>query len=194
MHLSNIALFVSVSIACVSCSSLTEPYDASSGQNPLDVAGGSTFGAPKKASGSDASGLLAGDYVETALPNTAFYATKPSSGSQPKGVLAQGVVLKVISPEGSFIHVQAMTGETGYVANAAVVPQGLLTASVPLAPEVPPAVEPQDPEGEAGAPEPEIPGLTPPDTSPIPATDPSGELKPGEKFVAPEPEIPGIQE
>lgn len=196
MRLSNIVLFVCASVACVSCDSmkgLTQPYDASAGQNPLDIAGGSSFQKSKPTGQADGSGLLAGDYVETSLPNTAFYASKPSAGSQPQGVLAQGVVLKVISPEGNFIQVQAMTGETGYVSNAAVVPQGLLTASVPLAPEVPPAGDP-DPAGDGTAPGPEIPGLEPPATSPIPAKDPSGELKPGEPFVAPEPEIPGIQE
>ncbi|SHJ34404.1 hypothetical protein SAMN02745181_1828 [Rubritalea squalenifaciens DSM 18772] len=187
MRLSSFLLYLGPITACVSCGKLNQPLEGGSGINPLDLAGGSSFTSSTPSSG-DADingGLMAGDYVETSLPNTAFYASKPGPSTKPKGVLAQGVVLKVLTPEGNFIQVQAMTGEVGYVSNAAVVPQGMLTANVPLAPGAPPVVEPESPEDEP-APDPEIPGIQPPDEAP--------DVSPPDDTPAPEPEIPGIQE
>lgn len=192
---------------------MNEPLGDGAEINPLDLPGSLRAKRKSVAPDSLGSAFVAGDYVETSVPNAPFFSKFPGTGAAPTKVLAQGMVLRVVASEGAYLKIQNESGEEGYIANVMVVPQGLLVGGAPL-PDLPPvgpgevpAVPMED------APEPEISGLEPPisvDPSapappvapPIPA-DPDapavdkpadGAPKVEDPSVAPEPEIPGVEQ
>jgi len=226
MQGSKFLLVLGLSISCMSCGSIdsaldkiNQPLDGDSELDPLDLISNTSSRRKVKKIAADATGeaFNAGDYVETAVPNTPFFKRYPTTGATHSKVLAQGLVLRVIAAEGSYLKVQNEEGEEGYVANVMVVPQGLLTGGAPL-PDLPPVRPGEVPTVEGLAPEPEIPSIeapipvdpTVPVAPPIPEDPnvpspvaPSVEPTPvvpkvevpkvEEPAIAPEPEIPGIE-
>lgn len=211
MRLSTILLLGSVCFAATNCGvvkDLNKPLANEGGVNPLDPAGSTAFSQKTEPVDANSAAFQPGDLVQTTSPNTAVFAAFPKSGAVPSGVLAQGVLLKVLAAEGTYLKVQTEQGNTVYVPNVLVMPEGMLVADMPLIadPAVPPAPEPALPSevpagdiGESPLPSAEdtaAPSDTPADAAvgdkPADAESIDPALK--DDFVAPEPEIPGIQE
>ena len=200
-----------------SLSRLNAPLEG--GFNPLDPPGLRRLKAQRVETGV----LFAeGTVLETLQPSSPLFREVPKGGDQPFAVLAQGIVLQTLGSDGSYVKVQTESGQVGYIPDAMVAPQALLTGSeqellaadLTLNPDGVPLV----------APEPEIPSIEPPvsvgalqgassaaplspalDTivppiapsieAPAPElTPPSGENSSGRSpSIAPEPELPSIE-
>ncbi len=185
------------------------------GFNPLDPPGLRRL----KAQRVETDALFAeGTVLETLQPSSPLFREVPKGADQPFAILAQGIVLQALGGDGSYVKVQTESGQVGYIPDAMVAPQVLLTGSeqellaadLTLNPDGVPLV----------APEPEIPSIEPPvsvdvlqgssagapqdaalNSAPSSIEAPTPELTPpsganssgGIPSIAPEPEIPSIE-
>lgn len=113
-------------------------YQDANKVHPLDPAGihvvrlsGPSY--PEESQISSDGTFHVGDYVEVMQDGAPLFATYPRSGARVKKALKSGVVLNVLGLSGKYMHVQSEDGDEGFIATSFVVPQGLLSANVPLA-------------------------------------------------------------
>lgn len=114
-----------------------------------------------------------GQFVETTMPNTAFFGRIPGPNEQPARTLASATPLRVISMQGTYVKVELESGEIGFVP-AIMVGEKPSPNEIPIVPVTPGNVRPQPEVGPGGstlAPEPEIPPLSVEDASEVPLTD-----------------------
>lgn len=148
----------------VSCDFFQQPLGGSDEYNPLDVPGGTTT-----AGAADPYGpaFTPGTFLQTVSPSTSFFLKFPKEDDQPSKILPDYTDVKVISSRGSYVKVEVVdTGDVGFVPSVMlgekrspeeipVTPSATDVPTIPGAtqnPDVPPAI----------APEPEIPGIEPP--------------------------------
>ena len=149
-------------------SSFNDPLDGSF--NPLDSPGSGSGTAAVEDTGPR---YVTGQFVETTMPNTAFFGRVPRPNEQPSRTLASATPLRVISTQGTYVKVEMESGEIGYVP-AIMVGEKPSPNEIPIVPVTPGAVMPQPPVGPDGverAPEPEIEPLSVEDASTVPMTD-----------------------
>ncbi|MBK1831267.1 hypothetical protein JIN77_11050 [Verrucomicrobiaceae bacterium R5-34] len=154
---------------------MNKPLDGGDLSNPLDPPG-SGIGI---ATTSDPYGptFTAGTFLQTVSPQTAFFTSFPKQETQPAKTLPDFTDVKVISTKGSYVKVEVVdTGEVGYVPSV-MLGEKRSPNEVPVTPgagevEVTPGIAP-DPVGSdpspsldipgGVAPDPEVPGIKPPE-------------------------------
>lgn len=163
----------------ISCSTLNQPIDSSSGFDPLSPAGSQLV--PNSGSSTvDASvdRYTPGQWVETSMANSMFFNKVPKGNASADKVLDAATPLKVVGARGTYLEVQLESGEVGFVPEIMVVERAALP-DLPVVPLMDPALlgEP----GEVSMPPFEDPSMVLP--------DPAGALDP-----VPEPEVPSLEE
>ena len=145
-------------------SSLNDPLDGSF--NPLDSPGTAAATQVVEDTGPQ---YRTGQWLETSMPNTAFYSRTPRGNEQPQKMLGSNTPLRVIATEGTYVKVELEGGEIGYVP-AIMVGEKRSPNEIPIVP-----VSPENlvvPPSVGGlAPEPEIQPLSVEDASAVPMTD-----------------------
>lgn len=164
-------LITLLALPLVSCDSWNQPL-GSGDANPLDPPGtGSSMPTT-----SDPYGPLftPGTFLQTVSPQTAFFPKFPKPEDQPTKTLGDYTDVKVISSKGSYVKVEVVdTGEVGYVPSVMLgekrspseVPVTPGAGEVPVTPGIAPdPTVPSTPDVPgATAPDPEVPGLKPPE-------------------------------
>lgn len=119
----------------------------------------------------------AGQWVETVMPDAAFFRAIPQGNARADKVLPLATPMKVISTKGTHVKVELDSGEVGFVPEIMVIAKGGNSPS-PVAPDFGPVPPPVDP------------ALVPPDPG-VPV-DPTGTTVPPIPGVVPEPvpEVP----
>jgi len=146
----------------------------------------------------------AGQWVETAMPNAAFFRVIPKGNARADKILPVATPLKVISTKDTYVKVELDSGDIGFVPEIMVIIQGA-SAQPPLGPDygpIPPPVEPG-----LGSPTeipgPGVPGLPPsiPDVPSVPGADLPPPLPPVPGNATPDvpptvvpPTVPGVTE
>jgi len=107
----SLAAASSLALSLVSCDFNTPLPN--NGYDPLDGPGANgQFGIVEPQGPS----YLAGSFLQTTSPMTAFYSRFPSAMDQPDKTLPARVDVKVISTKGSYVKVEVVnTGDVGYV-------------------------------------------------------------------------------
>lgn len=145
-------------------------YPISGDFDPLDSPGSLRTTAPVE----DAGPLYqTGQFLETTMPNTAFFSRIPRPNEQPARTLASATPLRVIAMQGTYVKVELESGEIGFVP-AIMVGEKPSPNEIPIVPVTPGNVMPQPtvgPDGATLAPEPEIPPLSVEDAPTVPLTD-----------------------
>lgn len=146
-------------------SSFNDPLDGSF--DPLDSPG-SSRNTPVEDTGPR---YQTGQWLETSMPNTAFFPRVPRGNEQPTKTLVSATPLRVLAMEGTYVKVELENGEIGYVPTIMVgeKPSPNEIPIVPVAPESllePPMVGPG-----GRAPDPEIEPLSVEDATAVPMTD-----------------------
>ncbi|MCX8496135.1 MAG: hypothetical protein ORN51_08140 [Akkermansiaceae bacterium] len=93
-------------VAC-STSNITSEDD---GFNPLEQPGNH-----RRPATAQANGFSAGQFVQAAVDNTAFFKSNPDSSANADKLLRQGTSMKVISSDSTNAKVELDSGEIGYV-------------------------------------------------------------------------------
>lgn len=149
-------------------SSFNDPLDGDF--NPLDSPGTALGTAAVEDTGPR---YQTGQFVETTMPNTAFFNRVPRPNEQPARTLASATPLRVIATQGTYVKVELESGEIGFVP-AIMVGEKPSPNEIPIVPVTPGNVLPQPtigPDGTGLAPEPEIEPLSVEDASTVPLTD-----------------------
>jgi hypothetical protein len=149
-------------------SSFNDPLDGDF--DPLDSPGSSRSTGTVEDTGPR---YQTGQFLETTIPNTAFFARMPRPNEQPVRTLASATPLRVISTEGTYVKVELESGEIGFVPTI-MVGEKPSPNEIPIVPVTPESVMPQPtvgPDGAYRAPEPEIEPLSVEDASSVPMTD-----------------------
>jgi hypothetical protein len=108
------AISIAAVLGMVSCETMNAPI--SSGDfDPLRTPGSGTA-SPDLVD----SGFKPGQFVRAAIPNTAFYNTKPKEGAEANKLLPQHTQMKVVSSTGTFLKVELDSGEVGFVPSVMV--------------------------------------------------------------------------
>lgn len=104
----------------VSCDSMNGPI--SSGDfNPLGAPGSQR---QPDAEATAHSGIQPGQFVQTAMNNTAFFRKRPEGNVSADKMLPGRTPMKVISVDGMYVKVELDSGEVGYVSQIAVADPG----------------------------------------------------------------------
>lgn len=151
-------------LVLVSCGSWNRPLNGD--YDPL-----SSPGSRQPAATVDVTGprYAPGQWLETSMPNTAFYPRTPRGADQPSKVLNVSTPLRVIATEGTYVKVELEDGSIGFVPTIMVSEKPAAT-EVPLVPSAPGELGP--PANYSGlAPEPEVPPISVEDASSVPMTD-----------------------
>ena len=147
-------------------SSFNDPLDG--GFDPLESPGSSSGMAQVEDTGPR---YETGQFLETTMPNTAFFGGIPKANEQPMRTLASATPLRVISTQGTYVKVELESGEIGFVP-AIMVGEKPSPDEIPIVPVTPGNVLPQPTVGPDGlAPEPEIAPLSVEEASTVPLTD-----------------------
>ncbi len=151
-------------LVLASCDSFNQPLG--SGYDPLSSPGSRQPDPTLDATGPQ---YGAGQWLETSMPNTAFYARTPRGNDQPSKVLPASTPLKVITTEGTYVKVELEDGSIGYVPTI-MVGEKRSTTEVPLMPAAPDSLTGSG--GYSGeVPDPEVPPISVEDASSVPMTD-----------------------
>lgn len=112
-----------------------------------------------------------GQWLETSMPNTAFFLKVPRGNEQPSRTLVSSTPLRVIATEGTYVKVELENGEIGYVPSI-MVGEKPSPNEIPIVPVAPDSLLQPPTVGPGGlAPEPEIAPLSVEDASAVPMTD-----------------------
>jgi hypothetical protein len=171
-HTYTLSALLAMSVALTSCGNNASL--GGGGYNPLDAPGGMN-------SQQDPYGpaFTPGSFLQTVSPSTAFFAKFPGQEDQPSKILPDYTDVKVVSTKGSYVKVEVVdTGEVGYVPSVMLgekrspneVPVTPGVGEVLVTPDLDPAAGasagasdiPLVPNVPAVAPEPEHPGIEPP--------------------------------
>lgn len=216
MKLSDILTLGVVAVGITSCGSLgslNQPLSGNSDFDPLSAPGSGRVGGTATPALSSPS-YRAGQWVETAMPNTTFFRKIPKGNASADRVLAAGTPMKVVASSGTYVKVELDSGDVGYVPEIMVIERSgnevPVNSSAPPPPPVdlgavPPPVDPNDTGLDTVPPPPPIPGTPPPvpeipglpEPPPIPGNElvvppPIPPTVPTVPDVAPPPEDPGI--
>lgn len=190
--LSTLSALALMSASCGVFKNLNQPL--SSDFDPLSAPGSS---AVSEGAAVVAPTYKAGQWVETSMPNAAFFRVIPQGNARADKILPVATPLKVVSMRGTYIKVELDSGEVGYVPQVMVIVRG--GGDQPsLVPDYGPIPAPVDPG--VGAPQPipgpGVPGVPPsvPGVPDVPAPAPIPDIPaPVPGFVTP-PTVPGITE
>ena len=89
------------------------------GPNPLDTAG-----TQRGEANVVDTGFRAGEFVETVMPDTAFFAERPAGEAEADTLLDAGTVMKVVAFDGSYTKVERDNGAVGYVLTMMLIKEG----------------------------------------------------------------------
>lgn len=189
MTISRIVLLGSGILFSVSCQSFNQPISNDVGFDPLGKPGGNL--SKKKIDVQRGPSFSPGSFVETSIPDSAFFTSLPRGNATADKLLKKGESVKVISQEKSYVKVELDDGSVGFVpammlsqpisSNARVVAGSGAPTPAPLViPELPDPIE--DP-GDPNDLPPPVPALS--DTTPV-APLPAPELPNPVVPVAPE--------
>lgn len=201
MKTPSILTFGAASLLLASCGAFNNLNRPLSGDfDPLSPPGGST--ATQQGAAVVAPTYTAGQWVETAMANAAFFRNVPKGNARADKVLPAATPMKVVSTKDTYVKVELDTGEVGYVPEIMVIARGLATPP-PVAPDyspIPLPVDPAlgDPSAEpAPAPGPGVPPVLPDVPSPAPPGPPAPAIPssvPTVPDVPAPPTVPGVTE
>lgn len=188
------ALSSLAALGLAACGSLSGPLNSSGDFDPLRAPGNFNKSTP-----SGGSQFTAGQFVQAAIENTAFFNQRPKGEADADKLLKQGTSMKVISLSGSYVKVELDSGEVGFVPSVMLEDPGSwqdVSTPMPGEQQVYPPL-PGDPSeplpviDPAGLPpEGSIPQIIDPDApvvdTPVPPVTPSTDTFPTPKPEAPE--------
>lgn len=162
MKTPSILTFGAASLLLASCGAFKNLSRPLSGDfDPLSVPGGSR--STQQGAAVVAPSYTAGQWVETAMANAAFFRNIPKGNVRADKVLPAATPMKVVSTKDTYVKVELDTGEVGFVPEIMVIARG---AAKPLSetPDYSPVPPPADPALE---------GPSAPSAEPVPAPGPS---------------------
>lgn len=204
-----ILTFGAASLLLASCGAFKNLSRPLSGDfDPLTVPGGSA--AAQQGAAVVAPSYTAGQWVETAMANAAFFRGIPKGNAKADKVLPAATPMKVVSTKDTYVKVELDSGEVGFVPEIMVIARG---AAKPLSqtPDYSPVPPPADPAfgdpvapfaqpGPAPGPGlpslpiiPDVPSSAPPGP-PAPAIPSSVPSVPDVPDVPAPPTVPGVTE
>jgi len=125
------ALSAPLLLGIVACSTSPSAFDEG-GFNPLEQPGSN-----RRPTTTQSNGFFAGQFVQAAVDNTAFFKSNPDGSTNADKLLKQGTSMKVISSDTTNVKVELDSGEIGYVPSVMLAdPYATLQPSVP-SPEYP---------------------------------------------------------
>ena len=174
----HLGLITLLALPLVSCDSFNQPLGGGVA-NPLDPPGSEGV-IPTTTTDTYGPLFTAGTFLQTVSPQTAFFPTFSKPEDQPAKTLGDFTDVKVISSKGSYVKVEVVdTGEVGYVPSVMLgekrspneVPVTPGAGEIPVTPGLTPdPTVPASPDIPATpdvpnitAPDPEVPGLKPPE-------------------------------
>jgi hypothetical protein len=165
----------------------------SSDFDPLNSPGGSS--AVQQGAAVVAPTYKAGQWVETAMANAAFFRSVPKGNARADKVLPAATPMKVVSTKDTYVKVELDSGEIGFVPEIMVLARGAGTPPpLPVAPDYSPVSPPVDPAlgtpAPAPAPAPGVPPVVPVAPSPLPPVPPVPAR--GPEVPAPAPAVPDV--
>jgi len=170
-----LALSAVAALGVTACSTMNAPL-SSDGFDPLAPAGGG----PARSSPEmvTETGFSPGQFVRTAMDNTAFFSRRPSGDGDADKLLKKDVQMKVVSSDPSYVKVELDSGEVGFVPTVLVSASGAGDSVQPVA-------------GSVGAPgEFDVVPMDP--NAPLPIIDPAS-LPPGDAVpTVIDPEAPPV--
>lgn len=92
------------------CDTMTGPLTGSGDFDPLRSPGSTT-----KVDPSADTTFSAGQFVQAAMDNTAFFRARPRGDADADQLLKRGTSMKVVSTSGSYVKVELDSGEVGFV-------------------------------------------------------------------------------
>jgi len=98
-------------LGLTACDTINQPI-TSSDFDPLRPPGSNTVAT---ASSSDGLTFKAGQFVQAAMDNTAFYVKKPKGDAEANKLLKRGTSVKVVANSDSYTKVELDSGEVGFI-------------------------------------------------------------------------------
>src|SRR5687768_3874443 len=107
-----LALSAVAALGLTACGTMNAPL-SSDGFDPLAPAGGGTARSSPESIAE--TGFSPGQFVRTAMDNTAFFSKRPSGDGDADKLLKKDVQMKVVSSDPSYVKVELDSGEVGFV-------------------------------------------------------------------------------
>ena len=180
--------------SCGAIKNVQQPLSDNGSFDPLSGPGNQSSSSSRSSNLNASSGVsfTPGQWIETSMPNSAFFKVIPKGDATADKVLQVGAPLKYISTQGSYVKVELDSGDVGYVPEIMVTDR----AAAASLPNIPPPIVPDAPPipDEDGF-VPVAPGEIPGATLPVPSPSSTVPGTPSVESTLPEvPSTPAVPE